>query len=220
MGLIDRPDPGSGKEAGCTYARLYENSHATHNDSPMYRLGYAWYLLLDRILPNSYSLLDVGCGTGGYHRLLKNSGKIVGLDFSREMIAVANEFRIRNNVMNAEYCAQKFEDYQTTSTFDVVSLVGVYGSYVPWHGREDILSSTRSLLNPNGIACFSYVPPRSLTGLVKSALFRRKTVNLRKSTFHRMLTSAGFSPLIELVYPHAAIVIARKTTEQQGANGE
>ena len=166
--------------------------------------------MLDGLLPAGYTLLDVGCGTGGYHRLLRNYGRIVGLDFSREMITLANDLKVRHGLAGVEYRAERFEGYQADAPFDIVNLVGVYGWYVPWHGHSHILHLVTGMLKQDGVACFAYVPPRSVLGFVKSLIFPGKTVNVRKTVIYKMLKAAGFSPLLELGYPHATVVIAKK----------
>lgn len=223
---LTRPDPAQGVEADRGYADIYASSHAVEKDSPQYRLRYAWYLLIDGALPAGYSLLDVGCGTGGYHRLLKRHGYIVGLDFSQEMVQVANALKLANDLKNIEYVTGKFEDYRSTTRFDVLSLVGVFGWYVPWRGRADILRRTADLLKPGGLACVSYVPPRSLLAWAKTVFFPGATVNIRKASFYRALQAAGFVPVLEMDYPHATVVFAQKQdgrTEdgrmQEGSHG-
>lgn len=211
---LTRPDPAQGVEADRGYADAYTSSHAVEKDSPQYRLRYAWHLLIDGALPAGYSLLDVGCGTGGYHRLLQRHGHIVGLDFSQEMIQAANGLKRANGLQNIEYVAGKFEDYRPTVRFDVLSLVGVFGWYVPWRGRADILARTADLLKPGGLACVSYVPPRSPLAWAKAVFFPGATVNIRKAGFYRMLQAAGFVPVLEMAYPHATVVVARKQDGQ------
>ena len=42
--------------------------------------------ILDRLNLNSTNILDIGCGTGFNMNYLKDYGKIVGLDFSKEAL--------------------------------------------------------------------------------------------------------------------------------------
>lgn len=205
-----RPDPLKGVEAGYDYGAAYAVTHSDENNTLDYRFGYAWLLMLDQLLVKGYSLLDVGCGTGAYHRLLRNYGRIVGLDFSKEMIGLANDFKARNNLVKIDYIASRFENYASDSQFDIVNLAGTFGWYIPWPGQIDVLARVAQLLKQDGVACFTYVPPRSKFGLLKSLMFPEKTVVLRPTAFNEMLKKSGFSTQLELRYPHVTIIIAKK----------
>ena len=48
--------------------------------------------LLKQLPPNCQEVIDVGCGTGDFARLLaQHAGSVVGIDFSPEMIRQANQ---------------------------------------------------------------------------------------------------------------------------------
>ncbi len=205
-----RPDPQKGVVADRHYAELYAASHANKEGGFDYKLGYAALLLLDQLLPEGYSLLDVGCGTGGYHRMLKRYGRIVGLDFSPEMIKKAEELKARFGLANIDYRTVRFEDFQDTACFDGLSLIGVFGWYTPWKGKEAMLIKAAFCLVEGGIAVFSYVPPKTVFQLLKCMLLPGRTMLIRRNTFLSKLSAAGFSPCLELHYPHVVIVYARK----------
>lgn len=91
----------------------------------------AYYYGLDRLymqflVPEGVRVLDLGCGTGDLLAALRPS-RGVGVDFSKEMIAVA-----RNKYPNLEFVAGDVEDAETiaglSGPFDVIVLSDTIGA--------------------------------------------------------------------------------------------
>ena len=205
-----RPDPGAGLPGDAAYARAWADGHRNVADPLAYRLGYADVLVLDGILPDGYSLLDVGCGTGGYHRFLKRHGSVVGIDFQPEMIDEARVLATELGTARAEYVCARFEDYMHERPFDAVRMLGVYGWYRPWKGNENVLRRVRDLLAPGGVAVLSHVPPRGLLDRAKALLAPSRTVVLGADRFTAMLEASAFSPISAIDTGHARVVVARR----------
>ena len=73
------------------------------------------------------SILDVGTGPGHYAIALKKQGvpRVVGLDFSEQMILSANDTAIMNGINDIEWLVGDFQKMQFTERFDCVVVVGV-----------------------------------------------------------------------------------------------
>ncbi len=206
--IMVRPDPRTGRLGDSTYAETYARSHDVDIDSFDYRTDYAELLLLDGLSPEGYSLLDVGCGTAGYHRLLKRQGRVHGIDPIPEMIAHANRFKTESGIRGAEYSCCTFEDFTSTEQYDAIDLRGVYGWYMPWRGKAAILAKVRDLLKPGGLVALSYVPPRSPLSLAKAILFPGRTVLIPRTRFLRMVRAARLVPKFEIRECLSTVLIA------------
>ncbi|WP_017556273.1 class I SAM-dependent methyltransferase [Nocardiopsis baichengensis] len=94
-------------------------------------LPFVQYLEMPGVLPvigdvTGLSVLDVGCGSGLYTRLLKRRGarRVVGLDRSAGMVDHARE-QERRDPIGAEYVLRDASDTAGLGTFDLV-----FGAYV------------------------------------------------------------------------------------------
>lgn len=205
-----RPDPEKGRIGDANYAAYWAKAHDASADDLDYRNAYADLLLLDGLLPLGYSLLDVGCGTAGYHRLLRRQGRVLGVDPIPEMMDTANRFKAEFDIRGAEYRCCTFEELSLSERYDGIHMRGVFGWYIPWHGQAAVLRKVRELLNPSGVAVLSYVPPESPFGLAKALLVPGKTVVITRSRFLRMVRGVGLSVLFEIKTPDAALVFAAR----------
>ena len=111
---------------------------------------------------------------------------------------------------------QRFEDFPVGQAFDAISLIGVYGWYLPWIGNEAMLSRATAHLRDGGIAVFSYVRPKTAFEYLKNLLLPGRTVLIRPSQFYRRLAAASLTRLLEIELPHAVIVLARKGGAERG----
>lgn len=144
-----RPDPAKGIEASTEYAEEYAASHRVP-PGLNYKRSYLHLVMIDALL-SDYVLFDVGCGTGGYFRLLRNYRKIIGLDFSKAMIDKARDLAKELRLERVDFVCRKFEDYDPPKSFDAMNLAGAIGWYVPWMGKGHILKKTHAMLKPGGL---------------------------------------------------------------------
>jgi SAM-dependent methyltransferase len=129
-------------------AKEYHEQHGNPEKLLRYRLG-----LLEKAggINNTDTIVDVGCGNG--HHLLGLAGKIkkgIGIDFSREMIKIA-ESRRQNHpdggrlefiVANARNMSQISE-----SSCDVVICIGALEHM---HQKSQVLQEMYRVLRPGG----------------------------------------------------------------------
>lgn len=104
---------------------------------------------------NGYkTILDVGCGSGIYAKILSQEGFFVeGIDSSKKMIDLANRYCTHTN---AKFFHSSFENYSITRKYDIV-----LGSFILGYFKDlDILfSKARNLLLPNGMVVITGIHP-------------------------------------------------------------
>lgn len=190
-----KPDPISGTQGTVAYADLYAKSHTVVDIN--YVLGYADLPIIDQI--PGYSMLDVGCGTGGYYQLLKNHARIIGLDFSEPMIQRAEILTKALGIERVEFVHTLFENFTTTDKFDVIRIPGVYGFYLPW--TFPVMLKVKSLLNDNGLAVLGAITPKTLPQRFKKAIVGSRSRLIFERNFHRLLDQARLRSIYRLGLP-------------------
>lgn len=202
-----RPDPLCNDPGSKEYADHYVSTHVDESDKFVYKTGYLDVLLIDALL-EQYTMLDVGCGTGGYYRLLRNYRAITGLDFSPYMVNAATQLIADQNVENVDFLCGRFEDFDFgQKRYDVVRCI-VVGWYEPWNMAS--LQKAHSLLNQNGVAIFCVIPPDTLVKWLKHILFGRWTKIISRKKARAMLSQAGLEEVFAVELPHAVLLFAKK----------
>ena len=205
----DRPDPARNRPASARYAAHWARTHEAVEDQLGYRAAYPDILLIDRLLTD-YTMLDVGCGTGGYLKLARRHARITAIDFSASMIDEARRLQAELGVERVTFECALFESYGTQEIFDVVRMGGVVGWYRPWPGNEGALAKARDLVPAGGLVIATYVRPRSLFDLLKTALFPRKTRVIAEAKFLRLAAAMGLTHLFSIETPNASLAFLRK----------
>lgn len=140
------------------YARYYDKYSSIQNLCAL--------KLIAKIGRNSFKkILDIGCGTGNYTKLLGNkfpNAQVKAIDISREMIEVA-----RNKLKNEriEFIIADGEMIDLKEQFDLVSS---NASFQWFENLEKTLLKYRELLNKNSIISFSIFGPLTFFELDKS----------------------------------------------------
>lgn len=120
--------------------------------SPLYRQEAEW-LHFRRIVPlHKYMrVLELGCGAGRWAlRIAPLVSKVVGVDFSEEMIKLARERQRGLGLQNMEFCASLVQDAHWETPFDVVYLSGLTQNLTEPQLRQT-LSHIQTMLAPRGI---------------------------------------------------------------------
>ncbi|NIY69350.1 class I SAM-dependent methyltransferase [Streptomyces malaysiensis] len=167
------------------------------------------------------SVLDIGCGSGAYTRLLKRSGadRVVGLDASEGMLEMAR-WREAHEKLGVEYVCRDVADTGPLGPFDLV--VGVYvlpyaesierlyamcrgvASVLTARGRfvtlplNPELSLDPSWYTPYGFTMRSEVPrgdgtPAVLTVDFAETRFSVSSQQWSRDTYEQALSEAGFA---------------------------
>lgn len=205
-----RPNPVTGKQAGRAYAEAYAAAHQNISDFEL-RLWNSDLLVIDSLLSN-YAMLDVGCGTGGDLRILRNHRRVLAVDFSEHMIEEAERLAPQLGLARIEFRAALFQNLVENETFDVVRIRGTVGCYEPWPGNEGAIDKVKRLLVPNGIAIASYYRPPNLIHSIKSVIAPRQTLAITERRFRRMWESRGFAHLLTMMPARADVVLFKNST--------
>lgn len=97
------------------------------------------------------NLLDVGCGSGELVREAARMGiKATGIDFSKQMIAIAKKLSTNHNTANAKFiCCSIFEYPTEHNTFDIISANG-FIEYISYAQLELFLDIANRILKKGG----------------------------------------------------------------------
>ena len=103
--------------------------------------------------PNS-KILDVGCGTGDLViDLLKDGFDAYGIDFSSEMIKIANNYLNEFNLPPNHFQEISFFDFESNINYDLISANG-FIEYISFSQLNDFLKKSNDLLSENGLLVF------------------------------------------------------------------
>jgi SAM-dependent methyltransferase len=146
-------------------------------------------LIARRLGPEKPAMLDVGCGVGGFHPLLRGMvGRLSGIDVSAASIA-----RARADNRDVDYRAFDgrsipFDD----AGFDLVTAICVLHHVAPpeW---ADFIHEMRRVVRPGGLICvIEHNPLNPLTRLaVARCEFDRDAVLLGAGTARKLMAAGG-----------------------------
>lgn len=145
--------------------RDYYNSHAEQEwnrlDDPYSQVEWLSTLrLMDRYLPDSGHICDIGCGPGRYAiELLQQGYQVTLFDLSAKELALAEE-RIGELGLQAEaYISEDARNLQVLDAeiYDGVLLLGPLYHVQDRQERINIIRNAFRVLKPGGIAMFSYL---------------------------------------------------------------
>lgn len=183
---LDGKAPARGLEISDEYVNNRSNTHINPIDFE-YTVDNIPYAIVDLLLDN-YSLLDIGCATAGYWRLLKRCKSIVGVDYSKKMLSVAAEYAEKYNFKESEFIHSSVEKFTTDRKFDVIVCL-VLGHYVPCSRK--IIKKLHSFLRPGGILVLSFQTPKNIKDIVRG-FFKKNPLFIYPNQFVSLVTGIGF----------------------------
>ena len=140
----------------CNYANYYD---LLYKDKDYEAEAKYVDKILQRFLPGSRTVLELGCGTGAHAvHLIKYGYDIHGVDISEAMLARAEKNKMKlDSFLNRHlsFSIGDIRNIRLKSTYDVVIALFHVISYLP--GNEDlqaVLSTVRSHLKKGGIFLF------------------------------------------------------------------
>jgi len=140
------------------YARYYDK-HSTVQDLSASRL-------ISKVADNSFgNILDIGCGTGNYTRLLKErfpQARIKAIDISNEMIKIA-ERKLEGE--SIEFITRDGETIVPQEKFDLISSNATFQWF---ENLEETLTRYKGFLNKDAIISFSIFGPQTFHELNSS----------------------------------------------------
>jgi 2-polyprenyl-3-methyl-5-hydroxy-6-metoxy-1,4-benzoquinol methylase len=154
-------------------------------------------------------VLDVGCGSGRYAVELARRGaaEVVGVDFSAEMLRLAQELAAREGLSErTRFVRADFDEYRDAQGFDVVIAIGFF-DYVG--DPTATLAHARELTRGRFLA--SFPAPAFPRALLRRIRYGRRGVRLTFYTpedVHRLAEAAGFSIVQVLPLASGSFLVA------------
>ena len=157
--------------------------------------------LNDRLNGSEFSnILDIGCGTGSYTKLLRDrfpKATIKAIDISEEMIGIA-EKKLKNG--NIAFITEDAEKIKLNDQFDLITS---NASFQWFENLEKTIEKYKAMLKENGIMLFSMFGPGTFSELSESIkevfgqekgvasdrfLSKTKVYNILKKSFSKIET--------------------------------
>lgn len=146
-------------------------------------------LIAQRLGPEKPAMLDVGCGVGSFHPLLRGmAGRLSGIDVSSDCLTQA---RINNpDVDYPDFDGQRFP-FENAS-FDLVTTICVMHHVAPADWTH-FMSEMRRVVRPGGLVCvIEHNPLNPLTRLAVSRCeFDSDAVLLGAGTTRKLMAAGG-----------------------------
>ncbi len=161
------------------YARLYDDNNSVQDEAAG---------MLAKRLPSGdiADILEIGCGTGGYTRFLREkfgNSRIKAVDISGEMVRIAKE-KLADDRM--DFIIGDAEEIEFKEKFDFVTSNAAFHWF---DNLEKMIEKSRGLLVNGGTLAFSIFGPKTFPELKKSiALTIGEDITLTSDLFHNKET--------------------------------
>ena len=137
------------------YAKYYNLLYANKD----YAAESAYILgLIKQYTPNSKTILDLGCGTGGHaFEWAKNGFDVTGIDISEDMLAAAHKRLDKDDLNNLRFESGDIRTARTGELYDVVTAMFHVMSYQT--SNDDLLAAfetARAHVKDNGLFVFDF----------------------------------------------------------------
>jgi SAM-dependent methyltransferase len=154
-----------------------------------------WFLTNFVQSDETYSILDIGCGTGVAASYMKFKS-LVGIDLSAGYIASARARKLPRTKFVLGDCLEEIQKYQPGS-FDIALCGGLFHHITDDQCEELVLQSARVLKPGGALYCFEPVYDASTPKLTRFVMKRDRGKNFRSVDNWRKLFAKGF-PHIEI----------------------
>ena len=164
--------------------------------------------ILKKYLPNSKSLLDLGCGTGLYSNLItKLNFNVVGVDRSSNMLSIAKRKYKKNKKLS--FIKSSIENIKLNKKFDIISALFHILSYQRSENEIDKFFSKSYLhLNKNGILIFDFWYEDGVFSL--QSPLRVREINNSNYKIVRITISKWYKKIKQIFDIHNLIVLNKK----------
>lgn len=114
---------------------------------------------------------DVGSGTGIFTRKLKKAGyKVVGVDISSDMLAVAKDLSLKEN-LNIDYINMDMRSLKSFEKLDFITVVNDGLNYVKQSDVKKVFSSFKKCLKKGGYLLFDLSTEYKLSTVLNGNMF-------------------------------------------------
>ncbi len=164
--------------------------------------------ILRKYLPNSKSLLDLGCGTGQYSNLMtKLKLDVVGVDRSSSMLNIAKKKYKKNKRLS--FIKSNIQNMNLKKKFDIISALFHILSYHTSEKEIDKFFSKSYLhLNKNGILIFDFWYENGVFNL--QSTLKMREVNNSMYKILRITISKWYKKINQIFDIHDLIVLNKK----------
>jgi SAM-dependent methyltransferase len=155
------------------------------------KAAYVQEILAETFGSTKVDVLDVGCGIGNYHPLLRlGLNRLCGVDVSSESLKTAAQRNEGVEYSHFDGTTLPFPD----GSFDAAFAICVY-HHVPLSNRAALTRSVRRVLRPGGIfMIFEHNPRNPLTmRVVNRCEFDRDAVLLKNEEAESLLSQENFT---------------------------
>lgn len=155
------------------------------------KADYLQDILRDSFGRTGVDVLDLGCGIGNYHGMLRPAlNSLTGIDVSGESIKIAD-------ASNADVAYRTFDGADIPfpdASFDAAFAVCVF-HHIPVAARAALVADVRRVLRPGGVfIIFEHNPVNPLTmRVVNRCVFDKDAILLKKREAETLLSGAGFA---------------------------
>ena len=155
---------------------LVSEDGAAHND-------HYHTFLLRHLPPHCDNALEIGCGTGGFARLLaERSDRLLALDFSPEMIRIARERSTRFSNIDFQ-CTDVLNTPLPAESFDCIASIATL-HHLP---LRDTLLKLKAALKPGGVLLIlDLFEPKGLSDYLLNFVALPVSVGLRFQHYGRL----------------------------------
>ncbi len=162
-------------EVLCSYDDIPYPSYPVDATHPDHLYTMAKLFQLDAPVPDTASVLELGCASGGNIipiAVQMPNARIVGVDLSTKQIAEGQKTVSSLGLNNIQLVAKDFHGIdESFGQFDYILCHGVF-SWVPTAAQERILEICKERLSPNGVAYISYnaYPGWFMRGMIRQMM--------------------------------------------------
>ena len=138
-------------------------------------------------IKNGYTVLDYGCGPGGYvlplSKVVGEGGKVYELDILQDAIEMVDKLIEKNNLKNVQTILSGCDTGLPDQSVDVVTL---YDTFHDLNDQIAVLKEIRRILKPSGALSFSdhhMKEPDIKSAITNHSLFKLQEKNKLTYTF-------------------------------------
>lgn len=159
-----------------SYAKYYDLLYGDKDYNK--ETDYIVSLIKQYTLKKNLRILDIGCGTGIHAKYLSERGyKVTGIDFSEEMIKIAQE----NKNDKTEFYVADATRFNLDKKFDIIlSLFHVVSYQSSNKDIQNMFLNVSKHLNPNGLFIFDFwYGPAVLTEIPSIKIKRFENIEIK-----------------------------------------
>lgn len=153
---------------------IYKNLSKYYQDLILDKEYDGWTEFMLSVVKNNLNYgvgYDVGCGTGIFTRKLKKAGyKVVGVDLSPEMLSVAEEISVKENV-NVEYRLADMRFIKSFEKLDFITAVNDGLNYIPQKDLSKTFLAFSKCLKKGGMLLFDLSTEYKLSKILNGNMF-------------------------------------------------